>query len=84
MAVVRDSWWPGAVWGDFASLGEQRSRKQGTVSDIGLRRKRMLSFEEELRKFKPSLEVDEIEEAVYQEDMSDMLALAREVKEQTR
>jgi len=44
----------------------------------------MLSFEEELRKFKPSLEVDEIEEAVYQEDVSDMLSLAREVKEQTR
>ena len=44
----------------------------------------MLSFEEELRKFKPSLEVDEIEEAVYQEDLSDMLSLAREAKEQTR
>jgi len=44
----------------------------------------MLSFEEELRKFKPSLEVDEIEEAVYQEDVSDMLALAREVQAQTK
>jgi len=44
----------------------------------------MLSFEEELRKFKPSLEVDEIEEAVYQEDVSDILSLARDVKEQTR
>ena len=44
----------------------------------------MLSFEEELRKFKPSLEVDEIEEAVNQEDVSDMLSLAREVQEQTK
>ena len=28
----------------------------------------MLNYEEELRKFKPSLEVDQIEEAVYKED----------------
>ncbi|EEA80201.1 hypothetical protein CLONEX_03900 [[Clostridium] nexile DSM 1787] len=32
----------------------------------------MLNFEEELKKFKPSLEVEDIEEAVYQEDMTDM------------
>ena len=32
----------------------------------------MLDYEEELKKFKPSLEVDDIEEAVYQEDLSDM------------
>ena len=31
----------------------------------------MLDYEEELKKFKPSLEVDDIEEAVYQEDLSD-------------
>ena len=29
----------------------------------------MLDFEEELKKFKPSLEVEEIEDAVYQEDL---------------
>ena len=28
----------------------------------------MLNFEEELKKFKPSLEVEDIENAVYQED----------------
>lgn len=33
----------------------------------------MLNFEEELKKFKPSLEVEEIEEAVYQADMTDIL-----------
>ena len=32
----------------------------------------MLNYEEELRKFKPSLEVDQIEEAVYKEDLTDM------------
>ena len=39
----------------------------------------MLDFEEELKKFKPSLEVEEIEDAVYQEDLSDMTDLLREV-----
>ena len=29
----------------------------------------MLNFEEELKKFKPSLEVEDIENAVYQEDL---------------
>ena len=28
----------------------------------------MLNYEEELKKFKPSLEVEDIEDAVYQED----------------
>ena len=31
----------------------------------------MLDYEEELKKFKPSLEVDDIENAVYQEDLMD-------------
>ena len=39
----------------------------------------MLDYEEELKKFKPSLEVEEIEDAVYQEDLSDMTDLLREV-----
>ncbi len=39
----------------------------------------MLNYEEELKKFKPSLEVEDIEEAVYQEDLSDMTDLLREV-----
>ena len=44
----------------------------------------MLDFEEELKKFKPSLEVEDIEEAVYQEDLSDMTDLLREVMDQTK
>ena len=32
----------------------------------------MLNFEEELKKFQPSLEIEEIEDAVYQEDLTDM------------
>lgn len=44
----------------------------------------MLDFEEELKKFKPSLEVEDIEYAVYQEDLSDMTDLLREVMDQTK
>lgn len=44
----------------------------------------MLNYEEELKKFQPSLEVEEIEEAVYQEDLTDMTDIIREVVEQTR
>ena len=43
----------------------------------------MLNYEEELKKFKPSLEVEDIEDAVYQEDLSDMTDLLREVMDQT-
>ena len=44
----------------------------------------MLNFEEELKKFKPSLEVEDIEEAVYQEDMTDMTDILREMKKQNK
>lgn len=43
----------------------------------------MLDFEEELKKFKPSLEIEDIESAVYQDDLSDMTDLLREVMDQT-
>ena len=39
----------------------------------------MLNYEEELKKFQPSLEVEEIEEAVYQEDLTDMTDIIREI-----
>ncbi len=44
----------------------------------------MLNYEEELKKFQPSLEVEEIEDAVYQEDLTDMTDIIREVVEKTR
>ncbi len=44
----------------------------------------MLNYEEELKKFQPSLEVEEIEDAVYQEDLTDMTDIIREVVEQTK
>ena len=44
----------------------------------------MLDFEEELKKFKPSLEVEEIEDAVYQEDLSDVTDLLKQVMDQKK
>ena len=32
----------------------------------------MINFEEELKKFHPSLEIDQAEEAIYNQDLTDM------------
>ena len=44
----------------------------------------MLNYEEELKKFKPSLEVEEIENAVYHEDLTDLTDLLREMMDQIK
>ena len=44
----------------------------------------MLDYEEELKKFQPSLEVEDMENAVYQEDLTDMTDILREMMEQTK
>ncbi len=44
----------------------------------------MLDFEEELKKFKPSVEVEQIEDTIYQEDLSDMTDILREMMKQTK
>lgn len=44
----------------------------------------MLNFEEELKKFKPSVEVEQIEDTIYQEDLSDMTDILREMMKQTK
>ena len=44
----------------------------------------MLNYEEELKKFKPSLEVEDIEDAVYQEYLSDVTDLLKQVMEQKK
>lgn len=44
----------------------------------------MLDYEEELKKFKPSLEGDDIENAVYQEDLTDMTDLLKQVMDQKK
>lgn len=42
-----------------------------------------MNYEEELKKFKPSLEVEDIEDAVYQEDLSDMSDLLKQVMDRS-
>lgn len=44
----------------------------------------MLNYEEELKKFQPSLEVEDIEDAVYRGDLTDMHDIIREAVEQTK
>ena len=44
----------------------------------------MLNYDEEVKKFQPSLEVEDIEYAVYQEDLTDMTDILREVIQQTK
>ena len=42
----------------------------------------MINFEEEIKKFHPSLEVEDAEEAIYNQDLTDMAdVLVRFVKE---
>lgn len=44
----------------------------------------MIDFEEELKKFQPSLEVEEAEEAIYSHDLTDMTDIMREMLENGR
>lgn len=70
------TWWEGVLPGVALSGGSNKRR-------IGREEDRMLDYEEELKKFQPSLEVQDIEEAVYQEDLTDMSDILREMIEQT-
>ncbi|MFI3176103.1 MAG: hypothetical protein R3Y67_01265 [Eubacteriales bacterium] len=46
----------------------------------------MINFEEELKKFHPSLELEQIEDAIYQNDVTDMadvlVDMIKELKEE--
>lgn len=44
----------------------------------------MINFEEELSKFKPSLEVEEAEEAIYDRDLTDMTDIMQEIIKEAR
>ena len=40
----------------------------------------MLNYEEELKKFKPCLDVDEVEDANYSRDLTDVIDILKEMK----
>ncbi|MDD2968940.1 MAG: hypothetical protein PHT89_03005 [Lachnospiraceae bacterium] len=46
----------------------------------------MINFEEELKKFHPSLEIEDAEEAIYNQDLTDMadilVAMLKDMKEE--
>lgn len=44
----------------------------------------MINFEEELKKFHPSLEVEDAEEAIYNQDMTDMADLMVKVVKESK
>ncbi len=44
----------------------------------------MINFEEELKKFQPSLEVEEAEEAIYSHDLTDMTDILQEMLKEAR
>lgn len=44
----------------------------------------MINFDEELKKFKPSLEVEEAEDAIYDRDMTDMTDIMKEILKEAR
>ena len=39
----------------------------------------MINYEEELKKFKPSLDVDEVESAIYNRDLTDVIDILKEM-----
>ncbi len=40
----------------------------------------MLNYEEELKKFEPCLDVDEVEDAIYNRDLTDVIDLLKEMQ----
>ena len=44
----------------------------------------MINFEEELKKFHPSLEVEDAEEAIYNQDLTDMADLVVKVVKESK
>lgn len=44
----------------------------------------MINFEEELKKFQPSLEVEEAEEAIYSRDLTDLTDILQEMIKEAR
>ncbi|MGN0131529.1 MAG: hypothetical protein ACI4AA_03710 [Lachnospiraceae bacterium] len=44
----------------------------------------MINFEEELKKFHPSLEIEQAEEAIYNQDLTDMADLLVNVIKETK
>ena len=45
---------------------------------------KMINFEEELKKFKPSLEIDQAEEAIYKNDLRDVTDILEDMMKEVK
>ena len=44
----------------------------------------MIDYEEELKKFEPSMEVEDAEDAIYNRDLTDMMDILQEMLKESR
>ena len=44
----------------------------------------MIDFEEELKKFEPSMEVEDAEDSIYNRDLTDMMDILQEMLKESR
>ena len=44
----------------------------------------MIDFEDELKKFEPSMEVEDAEDAIYNRDLTDMMDILQEMLKESR
>ena len=44
----------------------------------------MTDFEEELKKFEPSMEIEEAEDSIYNRDLTDMMDILQEMLKESR
>ncbi len=44
----------------------------------------MINFEEELKKYRPSMEIEDAEDAIYNRDMTDMMDVLQEMMKEVR
>lgn len=44
----------------------------------------MIDFEEELKKFEPSMEIKEAEDSIYNRDLTDMMDILQEMLKESR
>ena len=44
----------------------------------------MIDFEEELKKFEPTMEVEDAEDAIYNRDLTDMMDILQEMLKESR
>ena len=44
----------------------------------------MINYEDELKKFKPCLDVDEVEEAIYSKDLTDVIDILKEMQDSSK